>query len=77
MFIIDFLNLNLGAYLIFWAKNTVENVSGPFGAGGGAYEIGKTWVGFRGFGLILVWDMSGVGYFNLGYFLVWVDFRLG
>ena len=35
LFIIDFLNLNLGAYLIFWAKNTVENVSGPFGAEGG------------------------------------------
>ena len=41
LFIIDFLNLNLGAYLIFWAKNTVENVSGPFGARGGAYEIGE------------------------------------
>ena len=32
----------------------------------------KTWCG-----LILVWDNGGVGYFRLGYVLVWVDFRLG
>ena len=41
MFIIDFLNLNLWAYLIFWAKNSVEYVSGSFGAKEGAYKYGK------------------------------------
>ena len=38
------------------------------------YGLGgnKSW-----FGLILVWDMSGVGYFRLGYVLVWIDFGVG
>ena len=51
LFIIDFLKLNLGAYLIYWANNTVEYVSGPFRAEVGAYEIGKKWIGFGWFGL--------------------------
>ena len=28
-------------------------------------------------GLILVWDMSGEGYFSLGYVMVWVVFGVG
>ena len=32
----------------------------------------KTWCG-----LILVWGMSGVGYFSLVYVMVWVDFDVG
>ena len=32
----------------------------------------KTWCG-----MILVWDMSGVGYISLGYVVVWVDFGVG
>ena len=44
-------------------------------------KIGLVSDGFRWVkiwcGLILVWDMSGVGYFSLGYVVVWVDFGVG
>ena len=56
----------------------------PLGPGEGHMKLGKIGLVSDGLGwvktwcgLILVWDMSGVGYFSLGYVVVWVDFGVG